>query len=447
MQTKDARQTASELLYQVIYEGQFSNKLIQTAVDQSNMSDVDKRFVRTLIYGVLEKSMTLDWWLGQLSSIKLKKIEPRTQIIIKMAMYQIAFMDKVPNSAAVDEGVKMTKRANFRSAGFVNAVLRSFIRLNGDWPYPNRDEDLKQYLSVYYSHPLWLVERWIELFGDAATEELLIANNEIPQISVRCNTIKTNKKELIREFEKSGYVVKSHDLLPEALILVKMGDVSLHMMDAFRKGHFFIQDLSAMLVGHVVAPKPGEMILDLCAAPGGKSTHMAELMSNSGQIIARDVNNFKLRQIEENINRMSISCVKLEMGDALVVNESDLEKYDKVILDAPCSGLGIIRRKPEIRYNRSMEDIESLSTLQKEMIEVASKYVKKGGELVYSTCTIDPKENDEVLEWFLETHSEYELMALPKKLETLSTDGHKLKLYQSTNGFDGFYIVKLYHSK
>ena len=447
MQKINPRQVACEILNQVIHEGKFSNKLMQTAVDQSQMSEVDKRFVRTLVYGVLEKSMTLDWWLEQLSSVKLKKIEPKTRIILKMSLYQIAFLERIPNSAAVDEAVKMTKKANFKSAGFVNGVLRSFIRLNGQWPYPNKETDLNIYLSVYYSHPLWLVERWTELFGAAEAEELMKADNEIPKISIRCNTLKTDIESLIKALAKEGYAAKRHDLLPEALILEKMGEKPLHLLDVFIKGHFFIQDLSAMLVGHVAAPKPEDVVLDVCAAPGGKTTHMAQLMQNQGSIVARDVNNFKTQQIEENIKRMGISNVTLEVADGLIFNDSDVQKYDKIILDAPCSGLGIIRRKPEIRYNRSKEDLDSLALLQKQLLSNVSKYVKTGGELIYSTCTIDPKENDEVILWFLKEHPEYSLMELPEPLKTYSEDGCKLKLFQSANGFDGFYIVKLYHSK
>lgn len=447
MQSINPRQMACDILYQVIHEGKFSNKLIQTAIDQGAMSEVDKRFARTLIYGVLEKSMALDWWLEQLSSVKIKKIEPKTRIILKMAMYQIAFLERIPNSAAVDEAVKLTKRINFKSAGFVNAVLRSFIRLEGQWPYPDRQKDATRYLSVYYSHPLWLVERWTQLFGQAEAEKLLAADNEIPQISIRCNTLKTTTQALAASLAAEGYRAEPHELIKEALVLTQMGEKPLHLLKAFQEGHFFVQDLSAMLVGLVADPKPGDVILDMCAAPGGKTTHLAQLMGNEGRIVSRDVNQFKTKQIDENIQRMGMSCVTLEVADGLIFNEADVEKYDKIILDAPCSGLGIIRRKPEIRYNRSLEDLDALAAIQKKMLELAAKYVKPQGELIYSTCTIDPKENDEVLAWFLENHPEFQLKKLPDTLKHLSSDGEKLKLYQSADGFDGFYIVKLYHSK
>lgn len=445
--TTNPRQVACDLLHQVMNEGGFSNKLIQTKVDQSPMSDLDKRFVRNLVYGIIEKSMTLDYWIEQLSSVRLKKIEPKTLIILKMALYQIAFMEKVPESAAVNEAVKLTKKANFKSTGFVNGILRSFLRLEGKWPYPDEAKDPVRFLSVSYSHPIWLVERWIALYGKEAAEKLMAADNEVPIISLRCNTLKTTRDELIKSLEDADYTAIGHGLIPDAVLLHKMGVTPLHQLDAFEKGHFFVQDLSAMLVGHVVGPLKGELILDMCAAPGGKSTHLAQLMEDQGEILARDVNLFKTKQVDENLQRMGISCVTTEVGDALIFNENDIEKYDKLILDAPCSGLGIIRRKPEIRYNRVLSDLHQLSEIQKKMLENAAKYVKSGGSLIYSTCTIDPIENDEVLGWFLETHPDYYLADLPESLRSLSEDGKVLKMYQSIEGFDGFYIAKLIHNK
>lgn len=447
MQKLNPRHLACEILYQVIHQGGFSNKLMQTLVDQSNMSDVDKRFVRTLVYGVLEKSMTLDWWLEQLSSVKLKKIEPKTQLLIKIGLYQIAFMEKVPNASAVDESVKLTKKINFRSAGFVNGILRSFVRLSGEWPYPDAQKDKAQYLSVYYSHPLWLVNHWLFQFGEAQTIKLLEADNQVPKISLRCNVLKTDVETLATDLEKNGYIVSRHELIPEALIIEAFGQIPLNKLDVFEQGHFFVQDLSAMLVGKVVEPNAGQTVLDMCAAPGGKTTHLAELMGNTGNITARDVTVFKTKQIEENLQRMGITCVGTEVSDALIFNEADVQKYDKLILDAPCSGLGIIRRKPEIRYNRSLQDIQALSQIQKDMLSLAARYVKKGGELIYSTCTIDPLENDQVIDWFLDNHTDYTVAAMPESLKSLADENHRIKLYQSAEGFDGFYIVKLNHSK
>ncbi len=447
MMNANPRQIACELLNQVMNEGGFSNKLIQNSVDQSELKDLDKRFVRTLVYGVIEKSMTLDWWIEQLSSVKLKKIEPKTLIIIKLAMYQIAFMEKVPDSAAVNEAVKLTKKVNFKSTGFVNGILRSFLRLEGQWPYPDPKKDAIRYLSVFYSHPVWLVERWVALFGEKAAEDLLKADNEVPLISLRCNTLKTTVDQLVMELTQEGYSVSKHNIISDAIVIHKIGTTPLHLLETFKNGHFFVQDLSAMLVGHVAAPQPGDFILDMCAAPGGKSTHLAQLMNDEGKIISRDVTAFKTKQVEENLQRLGISCITLEVEDALIFNENDIKKYDKLILDAPCSGLGIIRRKPEIRYNRSLDDLHQLADLQKRMLENASKYVKLGGSLIYSTCTIDPIENDDILRWFLETHPEYSLGELPENLRNLSQDGKVLKMYQSIDGFDGFYIVKLIHNK
>lgn len=447
MQIKSARLEALQLLHQVLNEGKYSNKLIQAGIDQSTMSELDKRFIRNLVYGVIEHSLTLEYWLAQLSTVKINKIEKKTLIILKMALYQIAYMDKVPNSAAVDEAVKMTKKINFKSSGFVNGILRSFLRLEGKWPTPDPKKDFPKYLSIQYSHPEWLVNRWLKTFGNEQTEALLAADNEVPKISIRVNTLKTDLTTLESQLKASGFETHRHEIMPDALIIEQMGNTPLHRLEAFEKGLFFVQDLAAMLVGHVTEPKPGDVILDLCAAPGGKTTHLAQLMNDQGVVVARDVSEFKVNLVRENVERLGIKCVHLEVKDALIFNENEIEKYDKIILDAPCSGLGIIRRKPEIRYNRTADDIEALSRIQKEMITVASKYLKKGGELIYSTCTIEPCENEEVVEWFLSNNPNFTMAELPQNLQKLSEDGKSLKLYQSVLGYDGFYIVKLNHSK
>lgn len=440
---KTARQMALDILYAVFYEGKFSNKLIQKSIDQSHLSDADKRLARNIIYGVLERVMTLDYYISKLSSVKLKKIEARTLIILRMAMYQIAYLDKIPNAAAVDEAVKMTKVINFKSAGFVNGILRSFLRWNGKYPMPDATKDTVTYLSVKYSHPTWLVQRWLEQFGKDTTIALLEADNEVPKVSIRVNLLKTNREKLAKALQVDGYIVTLSELIEEAIIIEHVGSVPLHELETFKEGHFFIQDLSAMLVAKVAMPQMGQQILDLCAAPGGKSTHLAELMKNSGSVIARDVSDYKVSFIEENAKRLGLSNIRAEQGDALLFNENDIEKYDTLIVDAPCSGLGIIRRKPEIRYNRKLEDLAALSAIQKDILRHAVRYVKPGGSIVYSTCTIDPLENDDVVEWFLENFTEFQLAPLDEPFKSVSHSQSAIKIYQTQDGMDGFYIVKL----
>lgn len=447
MQNKSPRFEALGLLHLVLNEGKYSNKLIQSTIDQSQMPELDKRFIRSLVYGVIEHAMTLDYWVSKLSTTKLNKIEPKTLMILKMALYQIAYMDRVPNSAAVDEAVKMTKKVNFKSSGFVNGVLRSFIRLEGRWPYPDPEKSLAEYLSVYYSHPLWLVKRWLGEFGVEKTKALLSADNAVPRVSIRVNTLKIERDDLVERLREEGVLTQKHDLIPDALLVDEIGQTPLHRLDAFEKGLFFLQDLSAMLVGHVANPLEGEHILDMCSAPGGKTSHLAQLMNDKGSIVARDVSEYKIGLVRENLERLGIQSVTLEVKDALIFNENEIQKYDKIILDAPCSGLGIIRRKPEIRYNRTEQDLTALSEIQKNMLSTAAKYLKVGGSLIYSTCTIEAVENEKVIEWFLETHPDFELAKLPKSLMGLSEDEVSLKLYQSLESYDGFYIVKLNHLK
>lgn len=444
---KSARFLAIEILESVFYEGEFSNKRIQRSLDDSNLSDADRRLCRNIIYGVIERSITLDFWVKSLSSVKMNKIERKTLLILKTALYQIAFMDRIPDSAAVNEAVKLAKKLNFRSASFVNALLRAFIRLEGNYPKPNEKADKLEFLSVEYSHPTWLVERWLNQFGETMTRELMAADNEVPKLSLRCNTLKIDRETLMASLASEGYLAHGHELIDEAIVIDKMGEKPLHHLEAYEKGHFFVQDLSAMLVALISGVDSGETVLDMCAAPGGKSTHMAQLMGDHGTIISRDVNQKKIDLIRENILRLEMASIRSEIGDGLIFNENDIAKYDKLILDAPCSGLGIIRRKPEIRYNRKPEDIEALSEIQINLLENASKYVKVGGALIYSTCTIDELENSHVIEKFLSGHPEYEWAQMPEKFKALTTKGKEIKLYQNTQGFDGFYIAKLYRTK
>ncbi len=444
---KSARLLAVEVLEAVFYEGQFSNKLIQSRIDDSGLSEVDRRLCRTLIYGVIERSITLEYWIKQLSSVKLNKIERKTLLILKTALYQIAFMDRIPDSAAVNEAVKLAKKLNFRSAAFVNALLRTFIRLEGVYPIPNEREGLANQLSVQYSHPIWLVERWLKQFGTEMTKSLMAADNEVPKLTLRCNTTQIAREVLIESLKEEGYISHGHPLLKEAIVIEKFGEKPLHHLDSYQKGHFFVQDLSAMLVALVLEPQKGDMVLDMCAAPGGKTTHVAELVDSQAQIVSRDMSQHKIELIQENVLRLKLNAIHTEIADGLIFNENDMAKYDKLILDAPCSGLGIIRRKPEIRYNRKPEDIQALCEIQQKLLENASKYVKVGGTLVYSTCTIDEAENDGVVNGFLKSHSEYVLAEVPKALQELTKEGKTIKLYQNSEGYDGFYIAKLYRTK
>ncbi len=427
----NSRKVILELLNEAD-QGRYSNKLVQDVQARDDLDARDKGFINKILYGVIENRIYLDYVIRKFSSIRLKKIEPEILNVLRMSAYQIMYLDKVPNSAAVDEAVKLTKKINKRHSGFVNGILRSLIRDVDTVKLPTAENER---LSVQYSHPLWLVERWISLFGASFTEDLLKANNETPKMVLRTNTILINREDLMTKLSFEGLDVEKSDIVEEGIIVNQLNDRSIDEIKWFIDGYFTVQDESSMMIGHVIDPQEKEKVLDLCAAPGGKTTHMAQLMNNKGQVFACDVSDAKLKLVKENVRRLKLNNVRMMINDATVLNEEFVDGFDRVLLDAPCSGLGIIRRKPDIKYQKTEEDILSLNELQKSMLEHAAKYVKVGGVLVYSTCTIEPRENSILVDAFLKMNDGFEKVAI--------NDTNDLQLYPNVDETDGFYACKL----
>lgn len=412
-------------------ETSYVNDQVQL-VHQQDYSELDKRFISRIVYGVVENKIYLDYVIRQFSSVRLKKIEPEILNVLRMSAYQILFMDKTPDSAAVNEGVKLAKKIHFRRSGFVNGLLRNLVRDQDNIKMP---KERIPFLSVQYSHPEFLVSRWTDLFGDSFTEDLLKSNNVTPYLSIRVNTLKTNREDLITKLESTGVKCKKSDIVKDGIIITDSKALSLEHNDDFKQGHFTVQDESSMFVSEQLQPNKGERILDLCAAPGGKSTHLAQLMADDGEVVSCDVSDYKLSKIQENINRLGFKSIKPMINDGLIHNNDFDDAFDKVLVDAPCSGLGIIRRKPDIKYLKSMESIESLQEIQLNILNQAAKYVKIGGVLMYSTCTIEPLENNNIIETFLKTHPEYERVLI---------DGEKfVQLYPNVHETDGFFCCKM----
>lgn len=427
----NARKVVLETLNE-IDKNRFSNKLIQDIQNRDDIEARDKGFISKIVYGVVENRMYLDYVIRKFTSIRLKKIEPEILNILRMSAYQIIYLTKVPDSAVVDEAVKLTKKVNKRHAGFANGVLRNMIRKLDTVELPT--DDLER-LSIQYSHPIWLVKRWLDLFGLSFTEALLKANNETPKLILRTNTLLITREDLMTKLISSGLECELSDIVEEGIVVLSLGTMTIDQLDAYKLGEFIVQDESSIKVGHILDPKAGEYVLDLCAAPGGKTTHLSQLMNNKGQIYACDISKAKLDLVKENVTRLKLKNVRLFENDAMVYNQTLENKFDKVLVDAPCSGLGIIRRKPDIKYQKTEEDILALIEIQKTILEQAAKYVKQGGVLVYSTCTIEPRENDLMVESFLKTHSEFERVVI---------DGNKdLHLYPNVDKTDGFYCCKL----
>ncbi len=440
----NAREGAIKILYEVEVNEAYSNIALNKELSQNQYSQLDKGFLTELVYGVLENMIYIDHVISQFSSVKLKKIHPWTLIVLRLGIYQLLFLDKVPVSAAVNESVNLAKKYNKASSGFVNAILRNVERKKQSIKMPDRKKETVKFLSITYSHPQWMVEQFLKHFTLEFTEELLKANNETPELNLRVNTLKISVENCIKELEKVGLQVVQSPYIEEALYI--KGITNLQDLELLKKGYLYIQDFGSMLISRVLEPKENDFIIDVCSAPGGKATHLAQMMNNEGKIIARDVHQHKLKLIQKNAKNLGVNIIQTEYFNGKEVDLDLIEMADGVLVDAPCSGLGIIRRKPEIKYRKKSDDINEITSMQLEILKKASKYVKHKGYLVYSTCTIEPSENNSIIEKFLEEDNKFELVDIGKEYSKLipgEPQGKTIQLYPNIHNTDGFFIAKL----
>ena len=441
-----ARESALIIIQRTIRQGGYPNILLGNALSDSHFSAEDRALVTRLVYGVLENKAYLDWVIQNYSRVKESRISPWVYDILRLSVFQLLFMDRIPPFAVVNEGVELTKKyAGKKAAGFVNAVLRSIIRDPGKTKPPARESDPALYISIKYSHPKWMVEDWIKRFGEEFTEDLCRANNETPGMTIRVNTLKTNREELADVLERQGFKVQN-GRYSDAALVVEDG-AGIFETAAYREGLFYVQDESSMLAVEVLDPKPGRLMVDVCSAPGGKATYAAQLMKDQGRIIARDISKSKLALVEENCKRLGMNCVETQVFDALEADPSMEGKADYVLLDAPCSGFGIIRRKPDIKWKKEREHYKTLAQMQGKILRNAAALLKPGGYLVYSTCTIMPEENQDVVMGFLKDNHNFRLCDFSKLLpEALAGEDAKkgyLQLFPNIHGTDGFFISKM----
>lgn len=412
-------------LTNIIYKGKKSNDEINYLSEKaSNLSYITK-----VIYGVLENKIYLDYMIDKLSNIKLRKIHKNVLLILEIGIYNIHFLE-TRDYATVDKLVDLTKKKNKRSAGFVNAILRNFIRNEKEISKIMISDDLKS-LYVRYSMPYDITKYIFDNYGMDYTKEFLRYANKESKLSIRVNTTKTNAERLKKDLESIGYQVKKSKISKNALIVTNPnGLVSTAL---FKNGLFTIQQEASMKTVEILDPKHDSKILDICAAPGTKTTYIAEYTENTGKILANDVSFYKLDLILENINRLSLKNIELTNFDARDFKEEYEDKFDYVLVDAPCSGLGVMARKPEIRYNRSLDDIKKLANLQREIIINSIKYLKVGGVLVYSTCTIGNIENIENFEFIKDMEN----------MEVIPIDGKEnIEFVCFNDETDGFFISK-----
>jgi 16S rRNA (cytosine967-C5)-methyltransferase len=437
------RGTAVKILNRVERTDSYLDKVLEVELRAQDLNDADKGLMSEIVHGVLRWQGRLDWVLNGFSHGNFSKSEINVKNTLRVALYQILFLDRVPHAAAVNEGVEFIKRIRGdKPAGLVNAVLRNIIRNIDGIRYPDPADDLGQYLSVFYSHPQWIVRRWVERFGGEEAKKLLIRNNERPELSLRINRLKTTPAQFLSMLEQLG--IEGHQS-PYLENFIKVKSLSrIGQMELFRGGYFTIQDESAALPCLLLDPQPGERVIDLCAAPGGKTTNLAEMMKNQGEIIAVDKYEGKLHLIKGSLDRLGLRNVTLMAADA---RETSIPHADRVLLDAPCTGLGVLSKKPDIRWKRDVSDIIHLSKMQQELIANAATLVKPGGVLVYSTCTLEPEENDEIVKGFLESNRDFTLDdPTPFVKKDLVSDGY-VRSYPHVHSMDGAFAARLIKRK
>lgn len=436
-----------DILTRVEQEGAYSNLQLNSALQRASLSKEDAGLATELVYGTVSRLITLDYFLNRFVSKGMNKLQPWVRNLLRLSLYQIQYLDRIPPHAVVNEAVNLAKRRGHQGiSGMVNGVLRNVLRSRDQLVLPEGLSPAER-ISLQHSHPQWLVERWILQYGEQVAEDICRANNEAPSVSVRVNTTMISREDLIREMEAEGMEVAPSPLTPEGILVKSGGNMAL--TGWYRDGQLSVQDESSMLVGDAVGPASGMKVLDCCAAPGGKTAHLAELMRDQGEVIANDLHEHKQRLIQEQAERLGLDAIKTVTGNALdLVKMYPPASFDRILLDAPCSGLGVIRRKPDLKWAKTAGDIKEISSLQYELLESVSSLLREGGILVYSTCTIEPQENEATVERFLRNHPGFgipdEASASWRRLqETALPRGGGIQILPQHFHSDGFYIARI----
>lgn len=439
------RELVLGVLLEVTRDGEYSHISLRNVLSKYQYLDKrDRAFITRVVEGTLEHMIEIDYMINQFSKVKVNKMKPVIRCILRSAVYQLKYMDSVPNSAACNEAVKLATKKGFASLkGFVNGVLRSIERNLGTITYPD-ETNLIEYLSVKYSMPEWILQKWLAQY-DRVTVETMLADFQMEKpTTIRVNRNVMLKEELIESLEKQGVHVENHPYLADALWISSYD--YLADVDSFQMGAFHVQDISSMLVAHLANPKEGDIVIDVCAAPGGKSLHMAELLRGTGHVEARDLTDYKVNLIWDNIERSGMKNIEAVRWDATVLDEEAVDKADIVVADLPCSGLGVLGKKTDLKYKMTEQTQKDLVELQRNMLSKVKSYVKMGGTLIYSTCTINEDENMGNVEWFLSENSDFELVSVKEDLceelrASVVRDGC-LQLLPGVHKSDGFFIAK-----
>ena len=421
------REIALKTLYKIDKEKAYSNLALDEQIRENRrfLENRDIGLISELVYGVTTWRLTIDEILKKYSKIRLKKISIWILNILRMGIYQIIFLEKIPKSAAVNESVSLAKRyGHHSSSNFVNAILRKVEKKDYDQLFEIKNDEER--ISKTTSMPEWIVKRLLDKNKIEEVQKICEALNEKPQMTIRINTLKINKEQLEQQLKENNIEFEETDL--EDFIVIKKVK-NIEKLDLFQEGYFTIQDKSAGLTSIILSPKENEIVLDACSAPGGKTTHLAQIMNNKGKIIAWDIYKHRLNLVEENSKRLGIGIIKTENQNATEMKEEYIETFDKILLDVPCLGIGVIKRKPDIKWQRKEDDITEITKIQLRILQVCSRYLKNGGDIVYSTCSILEDENDSIIDKFLEENKNFKVV-------------NKKKIFPSKSQ-DGFYICKM----
>ncbi|WP_040191669.1 16S rRNA (cytosine(967)-C(5))-methyltransferase RsmB [Clostridium culturomicium] len=436
-----AREVAVNTVMQVFENKAYSNIALNRNLNESNLIDKDKGLATELVYGTIKYKYSIDKILKTFLDKKFDKTDKYVLNLLRVCIYQLRYLDKIPEFAAVNEGVNLAKKhVSVGASKLVNGVLRNYLR-DRDKKYYD-ENNFSEKLAFIYSYPQWMVKLFVSQYGEEIGEKILEGLNKRPSVTLRVNSTKTDYEQVADELIKNGYNVEEGVICPEAIRIVKGSSVEDNPL--FREGILTVQDESAMLVAPAMDLEEGMTILDLCSAPGGKTTHIAELMNNTGKVYGFDIYEHKLQLIKNNCDRLGLNTIELGILDATERSEKLKESGDRVLIDVPCSGLGIIRKKPEIKYTKREKELKEIVAIQRKIMENAAGYVKKGGILLYSTCTINKDENENNIQWFLKKFQGFQVEPLNfGKVENVIYDEKGCATVLPNEYMDGFFIAKL----
>lgn len=444
------RELALDVLQRVEEEKSYSNLLLNMILNKEHLSTADRNLVTEIVYGTITWSGYLDFVIRNYLKGSIKKLEKWVQLLLRLSLYQIIFLERVPAYAVVNEAVAIAKKRGHKGiSGVVNGILRSYLRNPDKAAIPDNLAPAEK-IAIQHSHPQWLVERWIAAYGIEQTEQICVANNQAVKSTIRVNPLKCSRDQLIKKLEQENILAEPSPVYPFSVQLRSRGNPV--DTQCYKEGLYTIQDESSMLVAHLLDPKPGMNVLDACAAPGGKSTHIAELMNNEGKIMANDLHAHKEKFIRQQAERLGLSIIQTTTGDAAHIDAMNYGTFDRILLDAPCTGFGVIRKKPDLKWNKQPADIKTITYVQYELLCSLSKLLNPEGTMIYSTCTIELEENQKLIERFLKEHPQFVLDE--RMVDDLPNDELKsnveipgmLQILPHYWGTDGFFIARLKHA-